>query len=374
MAKPKILVIENSIDITGALKSIAHIALDLRSTFDFIFVIPSGSVVKEWIEQQGISVLELPMKELSRKIYSVFVYLPVLFMNAIRLNKIIKQKSISVIHVNDMYNLLPVAIRLLGNSTPYVCHVRFLPDRFPPWLLKLWMKFHFRYAERIVVVSAKVKEMLPEHPKCTIIYGSLPESEKYPKSINSPRKHQHTFLYLANFMEGKGQKYALEAFSSIHFNLPGWKLRFMGSDMGLKKNKRYLNKLKKQADGLGIGQKIEWKEFTNDVEWEYKSADIVLNFSESESFSMTCLEALYFGRPLIASDCGGPVEIIDNHQTGILVQNRNVEAMAESMQLLALNTGLRESLSASAWHKVREKFSKDKTVYPLEDLFLSLVK
>ena len=48
--KPVILIVENSIDVTGALKSITRTAYDLKGAFDFHFVIPKKSRGRTWIE------------------------------------------------------------------------------------------------------------------------------------------------------------------------------------------------------------------------------------------------------------------------------------------------------------------------------------
>ena len=374
-SKPVILVIENSIDVTGALKSITRTAFDLRSFFDFEFIIPKNSKGRFWIEDKGFNkIRELPLRELSRRFSSLILYIPFLLANAIRLNRMVKQKGISIMHVNDLYNLLPVVIRLLGNSTPYICHIRFLPDRFPAWLFNFWLRLHFRFAERIVVVSKSVERMLPPHPKITVIHNELPVEEIHPERLaNSGNKH-YTFLYISNFMIGKGQDFALQSFAHIHETVPEWKLRFVGGDMGLKKNRDYVNRLKHRAEELKIARKIEWVEFTKDVEREYKQADIVLNFSESESFSITCLEALYYGRPLIATDCGGPAEIIDHKITGILVPNRNGEAMAEAMKELAMMPKQREEMGLAARDSVRDKFSVEKTSVRLKEIYEQVLK
>jgi L-malate glycosyltransferase len=372
MTKPRILIIENSIDVTGALKSVVQFAACLNSSFEFKFIIPKASKARSWIESMGYEdIQELPMKELNRQLLSWVLYLPYLLINAIRLNKIIRHNAISLVHVNDVYNLLPVAMRLTGGSTPYICHIRFLLDKFPPWLYGFWLKLHFRFAEKIVTVSEKVTEALPAHAKVTVIYNVLPAEEHLPALLDRPAGNiDHSFLYLSNFMNGKGQNFVVQAFSKIHQDLPGWRLKFVGGDMGLEKNKEYREKLKEEASQLGIGQKIEWQGLTNDVEREYKEADIVLNFSESESFSITCLEALYFGRPLIASNSGGPAEIIENGETGLLVPNRNVEAMAKAMLALAKNSSLRETMGLNARRSVREKFSMEKTVDRMKQVYL----
>jgi L-malate glycosyltransferase len=369
-----ILVIDNSIDITGALKSITRTAYDLKAFFNFKFVIPVKSKGRFWIENLGFSgIRELPMSELSRRISSILFYIPVLGMNALRVRRIVKEESIDLIHVNDVYNLLPVAVRLLGNTIPYVCHIRFLPDRFPRILLRIWLKLHFRFAERIVVVSEKVKQQLPAHSKIIVIHNELPIEERYgwPPADASPKRN-YSFVYLSNFIPGKGQFFALQAFADIHTKLPGWRLRFVGGDMGLEKNRMYKLELEAAARKFGISEKIEWLGFTEDVELEYKQGDIVLNFSESESFSITCLEAMFYGRPLIATDCGGPSEIIDHLETGVLVPNRDFKAMADAMLRLANDEALRSRLAETARKTVKEKFNIEKTSYILREVYNSI--
>lgn len=376
MKKPLILIIENSIDVTGALKSITRTAYDLRDYYEFQFVVPRKAKGSFWIEGKGItSIYEFPMKEMNRRLSSLLVYLPYLLSNAIKLNKLTKRNAVSLIHVNDLYNLLPVVLKWLGSDIPYVCHIRFLPDRFPSWLFNFWLKLHLHYAERVVAVSDSVLKQLKPHPKLALIYNELPVEERFPEGIDhNPAETGFTFLYLANFINGKGQNYALEAFARLHQQLPNWKLKFVGGDMGLKKNMEFETQLKERAKVLGVFDRIEWSGFTEAVELEYRRADIVLNFSESESFSITCLEALYFARPVIATDCGGPAEIIVNRVSGILVGNRNVEEMAKAMLELANNIQLRNELATRAADMVRQKFSVENTSFKFKHMYSQILE
>jgi glycosyltransferase involved in cell wall biosynthesis len=374
ISKPRILVIENSIEVTGALKSITRTAYDLREFFEFQFILPKKSRGRSWVEKLGFTEIhELPMIEISKRFSSLLFYVPFLVFNTISLLKIVRREKVVLIHVNDLYNLLPVLLCIMGIKVPYVCHIRFMPDRFPKWLFNFWFRLHLRYARYIVVVSQSLKNMLPAHPKLVLIHNELPIDERYPdfkKPINKTSKY---FLYLSNIIEGKGQNYALEVFAKIHESLPDWKLRFVGSDMGLLKNKIYKDALKFRSNSLDVSNKIEWAEFTDDVESEYKHADIVLNFSESESFSITCLEALYYGRPLIATDCGGPAEIIDHMESGWLVKNRDTEEMADAMLSLATDELLRERFAKQGRVRSREKFSVEKTSLRLRELYNSVI-
>lgn len=371
MSKPRILVIENSIAITGALKAIANTISQLQPSFSFFFILPKSSVADDYLKDLKLEAVEKwRMMELRKEIKSLILYLPMLFINAIRLKRFLKIHQIDLIHVNDLYNLLPPMARILGCKVPYICHVRFMPDAFPEIVFNFWLRVHMRYSYKIIAVSQILLKKLPVHEKLVMINDGLPfenGQEKMEEKTNGT--DNHTFLYVANMIEGKGQNFALDAFSLIHEQLPGWKLRFVGGDMGLKKNKEYIELLKSKSEKLKVANKIEWKGFTNDIEWEYKHADIVLNFSESESFSMTCLEALYFGRPMIASESGGPSEIIENNVTGILVTNGDSRAMSEAMKKVAMNKNRREEMGLKARAVVRQKFSTRNTSSKLEDLY-----
>ncbi len=371
MSFPKrVLIIENSIHITGALKSVTRVAFDLRHLYSFVFVLPLGSQGRFLVEKFGFTAIyELPMKELNRRVWSFLIYIPYLISNSLELRKLIRKENIDLIHVNDLYNLIPVVYKVSGGSKPYVCHIRFLPTSFPKSIFNLWLNLHLKFSERIIVVSLFLKNQLPSHDKIEWIPNELPIDEQYPPADFTTPKEVYTFLYLANFIPGKGQNYALEAFARVKDTLPNWRLRFAGGDMGLQKNKMFRDQLKARAHQLMIDQKIDWIEFVEDTEHEYKRADIILNFSEAESFSITCLEALFYGMPLIATDCGGPAEIVDYNLTGLLVLNRDIDSMAKAMTQLANDRNLRIRFEESSRSISRNRFSLEKTSYRLYDVY-----
>lgn len=360
MNRPRILIVENSVAVTGALKAILNSAYRLRDQVDFQFVLPKNSSARSKVESFGFPVVEeLDMVEIRKNLRALLLYVPYLIRNAIKLRRLVKENNIDVIHVNDLYNLIVPMARLLGLSIPYVSHIRFLPNRFPRALFSFWMNVHLRYAEKLIAVSETLKSALPDNPKIEMIYDSLEVNERLPD--RSGNQNSKVFLYLANFIPGKGQDYGLAAFVKIHERISDWRMRFVGDDMGLEKNKTFLEQLKVIAQTSKVEKKIDWLGFTDDVESEYKASDIVLNFSESESFSMTCAEALFFGIPVIAANSGGPAEIIDNNRTGILVENGNVGDMAHAMLLLASDEFLRKTMQENSRIVIREKFSVKNT-------------
>jgi glycosyltransferase involved in cell wall biosynthesis len=355
MNKPRVLILENSVVMTGALKAIITSSKSLRPFFSFQFVIPKGSITGKWIGQANFDGIYFwRITEINKRAIALLMYLPRLIVNGFRLKRFVRRQNIDLIHVNDLYNLIPAVATLFGCRTPYVCHVRFMPGGFPPMLFNFWLAAHLRYAKKIVVVSNALMNSLPASDKIEVVYNGAVFDELPPPE--DPEQHTHIFLYLANVIPGKGHDLALEAFARVHDQIPGWKLRFVGGDNGLKKNRKYFLSLKQKAIEYRLSDKVEWKEFIEDVQSEYKAADVILNFSESESFSMTSLEALSMGRPLIVTDCGGPAEIVDHEVSGFLVPNRDVGAMADAILKLAHAPALRVEMGRKGAEQMRARF------------------
>src|SRR5262249_3171868 len=158
---------------------------------------------------------------------------------------------------------------------------RFIPSRFPKQLVAFWHGIHQRFSSQIIAVSNVVRNNLPDQKQVVIVWNELPQMEKVPYDFSTSK----LILYPANYIQGKGHEYALDAFSLVAKKYPDWSLRFVGGDMGLQKNRDYKIWLQKRAEELGLANRIEWFSFVNDIRSQYLEASIVLNFSESESFS-----------------------------------------------------------------------------------------
>jgi L-malate glycosyltransferase len=367
MKKPVILVIENSVDYTGALHSILANAITLRETFSFYFLLPVKSRAITFIEQENFEVIQLPLLEINRSIKNLVLYLPRLIVNGLRLNQILRKNQIDLIVSNDFYNMLPPMHRLLGGRSPYVTFVRFIPDRFPRSLVNAWMFFHFHFASKIISVSEVVKKGIRLHHKSIKIYNEKPSGGNY--KFYEYDADSKLVLFMSNYIPGKGLEYAVRAFASLPEKFHGWKLKFVGSDMGLPKNSLYKNSLLEEVKKLRLESRIVLESFSNNVVEEYRQAAIVLNFSDSESFSLTCMEAMYVGRPVIATKSGGPEEMIISGYNGELVNVRDVKGMSAAIHKLMADPDLRRSYGLRAHQTVSTNFSAENTTMKLITIF-----
>jgi L-malate glycosyltransferase len=368
--RKKILILENSIDVTGSLKSILSSSSMMTNEFEFIFVLPTNALCTTYVRNNGFRVLELPFKEISKSVSSWIVYFPFLLMNFFSLKKLVKEWKIDLLIVNDFYNLLPCVFKLLGGNIPYICFVRFIPDRFPKVLARFWEICHRKFAIEIIAVSNVVKNQLKFKEKLKVIYDGLSKLFDVSESSRADASNLNTLLYLSNYIEGKGQEFALRSFGNIATKYPTWKLRFVGGDMGKSKNKAYKQSLIELAKVMKIERQVEWAGFAEDVINEYTRATIVLNFSNSESFSLTCFEAMAIGRAVISTNSGGPAEMIEPNKSGMLVPVGDVSAMTDAIEYLITNPAIREEIGANAFLQVREKFSYDNTIAKLRMVYL----
>jgi len=88
---------------------------------------------------------------------------------------------------------------------------------------------------------------------------------------------------------------------------------------------------------------------------EYLNSSVFALSSRFEGFGMVLLEAMSHGLPVVSFDCPwGPRAIIDNGKDGILVENGNVQQLADGVIRLIRDKEQRESLARSAREKARQ--------------------
>jgi len=377
----RVLVVDNSRAVTGALNAMRHATGPLRASGvgEFEWVLPTGSAARAVLEADGYVTHELPFVEISRRKKDLLLYLPMLLLNGWRLARLARARGATIIHLNDFYNLTGYVARLLswlsGSRLRVITHVRFLPQTQQPLLARVWRGLAERFAERVICVSEAVRAYFGPAARVLTICDPLPGAEQYPAPARPLARPDNTvrLLYLGNFIAGKGQNFALEAFAAAYAQAPHLRLHLAGGDMGLAKNQQYRQALEAEAQRRGLAEVVTFGSFIADVEAAIKAADVVLNFSESESFSLTCLDALYYGTALIASDCGGPRELFEDGVSGRLVPNRDVAAMSAAIQELGQDAARRATFAAAGRAFVRHKFRPAATYERLGEMYAEAV-
>jgi glycosyltransferase involved in cell wall biosynthesis len=368
-----IIHVDNSYNVTGAYKALFSFCKRYNSA-RHVWVLPKGSsVVAE--TRKHFEVYELPFAEIGKSTRKLINYFPSLYLNGRKLASIIKTENADLIHVNDLYNLTPyVAARFIKRKLPIVVHVRLLKNNFPKVIYRFWTNFHLKRATAIIAVSEAIKKDWNNHPRMDVIYDPINIKETLPPYAfeNLPAK-PFRFLYLANYIPGKGQEDALMAIKNLTaLTKEDFIVDFYGGTMGLQSNENFKKQLIKKAQELGIDKLVKISGQLENLEGVMKQYHASLHFSHAESFGMVCFESMYFGLPLISTRCGGPEEMIDADISGILVNVKDTAAQSFAMQKLLENRELALQLSHNAPRFIREKFGDADT--KLDRYFDELLK
>ena len=119
----------------------------------------------------------------------------------------------------------------------------------------------------------------------------------------------------------------------------------------------------------GLTDRVIVRDKVTDIEEFLQAADLGLFSSDSESFCLSILEAMYFGCPSVATRVGGIPEVLENNRTGCLVPAGDAVALAQSVEALLENPQLRRELGRAASNQAREQFSADVIVPRYEALY-----
>jgi glycosyltransferase involved in cell wall biosynthesis len=98
---------------------------------------------------------------------------------------------------------------------------------------------------------------------------------------------------------------------------------------------RLLAELDAQASDLGLGAAVRFLGIRNDVPELLAACDALVQSSAWEGLPNVVMEAMAAGRPVVATRVGGTAELVDDGQTGLLVQPQDPIALASGMVRLA---------------------------------------
>jgi glycogen(starch) synthase len=101
----------------------------------------------------------------------------------------------------------------------------------------------------------------------------------------------------------------------------------------------------------------------------YRKADILAVPSWYEPFGMVVLEGMLYGLPIVASNIGGPAEILDDGRTGLLVPPRNPTALAAALTRLIDAPRMRRRMGLTAARAVRQTWLYARVVSKVQAVY-----
>ncbi len=131
--------------------------------------------------------------------------------------------------------------------------------------------------------------------------------------------------------------------------------------------------LEASARDVGAETSIRFLGHREDARDLLAACDLYANSSISEGISLTILEAMAAGLPVVATRVGGTPEIVDP-TCGRLVPSRDPDALASSLAALALDAPLRQTLGREARARVEQHFTLDRMVREYRNLYYTAAR
>lgn len=170
------------------------------------------------------------------------------------------------------------------------------------------------------------------------------------------KEDRPVILLPARLTRWKGQIVAIEALGQLNDLSPRPVLVLAGDAQG---REDYVAELKTIADNLGV--EIRLPGHLRDMPTALAASDLVLTPSiEPEAFGRTAAEAQAMGKPVIAADHGGAVEVVKHEETGWRVPPGDATALAKAIhKSLEQSPEERVKMATSARKHVESSFSTD---------------
>ncbi len=219
-------------------------------------------------------------------------------------------------------------------------------------------------ASKGIFVSKDLQQRTRFKGKSVVVYNSLPSSF-IQEAMTAKRKTNTEFsvLMICSLKKYKG----VDEFVEIARRLPRFKFTLV-LNASLADIETYFME-------ATIPTNLELVPSQKNVHPFYQNADVVVNLSRPdewvETFGMTILEAMYYGKPVIVPPVGGVIELVTPGREGYRIAGRQVNELTENLQLMATSPTYYRQLSVNAQSKARQ-FSpavfSESIVFEMEEL------
>jgi len=247
----------------------------------------------------------------------------------------------------------------------------------------MFAKWAARFNTRTVVVSEVLKEKLTnsldiDSSRLLTIQNALDESRLHKPTNDSLRKFRNKYCLSENeivvasighLREVKGYFYLVKAINNLRRRFPNIRLFIAGRD-----SEEPEIVLKRDLLEVANDDFITFLGEYFDIPVLFGVSQIYVCSSLREGFSLATIEAMASGVPVIATDCGGPSDIIKHGYNGLLVPVADPRAMSDAIAMILQDNGLAERLKHAAQIDVKDRYSLKDFVLRHEQLYFDLAR
>jgi len=208
-----------------------------------------------------------------------------------------------------------------------------------------------------------------DRKKVTEIKQGIDLTRFKPENIQN---QENILLCVARFSRIKGLENLINVIPFVIKEIPNVKLKIVGPVL----DPNYFNDLKKLVAKLNCEKNVE---FVGPIPHDqlnkfYNSSKIFLLLSRVEGLSLTALEAMACGKPVILSSVGSHSDLIEDGINGFLVDAKQTKLISQKIILLLKDKNYREKIGNAAKNTVKVNYDWDSFIADLIKLFNKMKK
>ena len=173
----------------------------------------------------------------------------------------------------------------------------------------------------------------------TTIYTGI-DFQSTGKKNNKKKDNKIVISCVSRLRPRKGHKYLIEALELINKKLKNVEVWIVGEG-------EMREALEKQVKASSC-RNIEFLGERNDVAKLLSQSDIYVLPTTSDTLPIAIIEAMFANKAIITTNVGGIPEIIQDQQTGLIVEPGDAQQLAEKLLLLLNDPELRDNLAENA--------------------------
>lgn len=286
--------------------------------------------------------------------------------STLRLTWILVRERTEIVHANTV-TVFPAAFAAALAGRPLVWHLHeIVTERRGRAFLHVLVRL---FADRIVVVSGAARESLGRGTSRTaeVVPNGVEPRPEAPPAASPP-----TVAYIGRLSRRKGPDVFVRAAALVSARHPDVRFLVAGDEFG--GGEDVARGLRAEATRLGLAR-LELRPFREEV-WPLL-AEVAIVVAPSvlpESFGLVLLEAMVAGRVVVASDHGGPRELIEHGETGFLVPPGDAGALASAIDTLLSDPARARRMGEAGRRRALAHFPLERSVSRFSALYDELTR
>lgn len=233
----------------------------------------------------------------------------------------------------------------------------------------LWNRVASWFSDKVVAVSNDARDVAIEiehvaPTKVQVIQNGIGLPDVW--NANRDDAMMKRAIHVARLSRPKDFKTLLEATKLVAAEVPDFQLDLVGDGP-------QRADIETWCDELQLRENVNFLGFRKDVLDLLEQAGIAILSSTAEGLSITILEAMASGLPVVASDVGGNPELVKDGETGLLVPAKSPQSMADALLELIRQPSLARELGQAGRRRIENHFDLRVVVAQYQQLYTDLV-